>query len=101
MAVEKAYCVYLLTNFTNRVIYTGVTNDLVRRVREDRDGTHDGFTKKYKVWKLVHFEATNDIKSAIEREKQLKAGSREAKVALIEASNPKWRDLYRDLLRDR
>ena len=56
MAVEKAYCVYLLTNFTNRVIYTGVTNDLVRRVREDRDGTHDGFTKKYKVWKLVHFE---------------------------------------------
>ena len=100
MAVERAYCVYLLTNFTNRVIYTGVTNDLVRRVQEHRDGTHDGFTKKYKVWKLVHFEPTNDIASAIDREKQLKAGSRQAKVALIEASNPNWRDLYHDVLAD-
>jgi putative endonuclease len=97
VAVEKAYCVYLLTNFKNNVLYVGVTNDLARRVEEHREGTHDGFTKKYKVWKLVHFEPTNDIISAIEREKQLKAGSREAKVALIEATNPKWRDLYHEL----
>jgi putative endonuclease len=97
MPVEKAYSVYILTNYTNRVLYTGVTNDLLRRVQEHRDGTHDGFTKKYKVWKLVHFEPTNDIQSAIEREKQLKAGSRAAKVALIELTNPRWRDLFQEL----
>jgi putative endonuclease len=98
MPVERAYSVYLVTNFKNNVLYVGVTNDLVRRVEEHRSGTHDGFTKKYKVWKLVHFETTPDILSAIEREKQLKAGSRQAKVALIAAENPKWRDLYHDLI---
>jgi putative endonuclease len=98
MAIENAYCVYILTNFKNNVLYVGVTNDLARRVQERRDGTHDGFTKKYKVWKLVHFEPTNDIQSALGREKQLKAGSRQAKVSLVEATNPQWRDLSHDLL---
>jgi putative endonuclease len=98
MRVEKYYYVYLLTNYTNRVIYTGVTNDLVGRVQQHRDKTNDGFTSRYNVWKLVYFEATQEVWSALEREKQLKAGSRAAKVALIEGSNPKWRDLYPQLL---
>ena len=81
------------------MLYVGVTNDLLRRVQEHRDGTHDGFTQKYKVWKLVHFEVTPEIDSAILREKQLKAGSREDKVSLIKETNPYWRDLYHDLLK--
>jgi putative endonuclease len=90
--------VYLLTNFTNSVIYTGVTNDLVRRVFEHREKLNKGFTSRYQVWKLVYYETCDDIVSAITREKQIKAGSRQKKVALIEAENPKWRDLYQELM---
>jgi putative endonuclease len=98
MRDERQYCVYILTNFKNNVLYVGVTNDLLRRVQEHREGAHDGFTKKYKVWKLVHFEMTSQIDGAIMREKQIKAGSREDKVSLINEGNPFWRDLYHDLL---
>ncbi|MPZ49517.1 MAG: GIY-YIG nuclease family protein [Dehalococcoidia bacterium] len=93
-----AYYVYLLTNFTNSVIYTGVTNDLLRRVMEHRESTVEGFTQRYKVWKLVHYEIAEDVMSAIEREKQIKSWSRRRKVALIEAENPGWRDLFPELL---
>jgi putative endonuclease len=79
------------------VLYTGVTNDLGRRVYEHREKLVEGFTKRYNVWKLVYYEVTDDILSAIEREKQIKAGPRRRKVELIAAANPTWRDLYSDL----
>jgi len=95
--MEKQYCVYILTNKRNTVLYTGVTNDLKRRVYEHRKKIIPGFTKKYNVYKLVYFEQTKSIEVAIHREKQLKGGSRLKKIALIESINPQWRDLYEDL----
>jgi putative endonuclease len=91
------YYVYILTNFTNSVLYTGVTNDLVRRTSEHREKKADGFTKRYNVWKLVYYEEGDDVVAAIEREKQIKAGSRANKLALVNAANPKWRDLWFDI----
>ncbi|HEX8328986.1 MAG TPA: GIY-YIG nuclease family protein [Hymenobacter sp.] len=78
----RTYHVYLLTNANHTVFYIGVTNDLTRRVAEHKSGKHEGFTKKYNVYKLVHFETFPDIKAAIAREKQLKAGSRGQKADL-------------------
>jgi putative endonuclease len=75
------------------VLYIGVTNDLARRVAEHKAGVHEGFTKRYKVNKLVYFEESPSIMAAIEREKQLKAGSRAKKLALINESNPYWEEL--------
>src|SRR5262245_17218744 len=98
MSAEKYYYVYLLTNYTNRVIYTGVTGDLLARVQHHREKVNEGFTNRYNVWKLVYFEQTLEIYGALEREKQIKAGSRRAKVALVEGLNPGWRDLYPELL---
>lgn len=92
--LTKSYYVYILTNFTNKVLYTGVTNDLIRRVYEHRNHLIKGFTDKYKVTKLVYFEATDDIEGAILREKQIKAGSRQKKIGLINSINPGWKDLY-------
>ena len=89
----RTYYVYLLTNANHTVLYTGVTNDLARRVAEHKAGVHEGFTKKYNVHKLVHFETYSDITAAIAREKQLKAGSRAKKLALIDTSNPAWEEL--------
>jgi putative endonuclease len=94
--MSRQFYVYLLSNFTNSVMYTGVTNDLLRRVQEHREGKANSFTTRYKVWKLVYFESGEDIRSTIEREKQIKAGSRRRKVALVESINPTCRDLYRD-----
>jgi len=91
------YFVYLMTNKNNTVIYTGVTNDLNRRVYENKEKLVYGFTKKYNVNKLVYFESTNDIYSAIQREKQIKAGSRKKKIELINSINPEWKDLYDDI----
>jgi putative endonuclease len=88
------YYVYVLTNFTNSVLYTGVTNGLCRRTWEHRAKLVEGFTKRYNVWKPVYFEDTEDVLSAIGCEKQIKAGSRQRKVEFIESSNPLWRDLY-------
>ena len=88
--------VYILTNHSNRVLYTGVTNDIVRRTFEHRLKLTDGFAEKYNAYKLVYAEETSSIDSALAREKQIKGWSRAKKVALIEAMNPEWRDLMQD-----
>ena len=92
------YYVYILASQRNGTLYVGVTNDLLRRVYEHKNGLADGFTKKYGVHFLVHFEATESIEAAIAREKQLKNWKREWKIALIEKDNPHWQDLYPGLL---
>ncbi len=91
------YFVYIMTNKHNTVLYTGVTNDIYRRVSEHKEGLTKGFTKKYNVNKLVYVEEFLDPNSAIAREKQIKAGSRQKKIDLIESINPEWNDLYNDL----
>ena len=91
--MTKQYYVYILTNKSNNVLYIGVTNDLVRRVYEHKNKMIDGFTKKYNLTKLVHYEATTDVRSAIEREKQLKNWHREWKMNLVKEFNPEWKDL--------
>ena len=90
--------VYLLANAHGNVLYTGVTNDLIRRVYEHKSKMVAGFTQKYNVDRLVYFEVCPDIMTAIAREKQIKAGSRARKIALIEGVNPGWRDLYGNIV---
>ena len=87
------YYVYILTNKSDRVMYIGVTNNLERRVYEHKQELVEGFTKRYHVHKLVYYETTPDVRSAIEREKQLKGWLRARKNALVESMNPEWRDL--------
>lgn len=87
------YCVYILTNKNNAVLYVGVTSNLQGRVWEHKNGVHPGFTKKYGCNKLVYYEEFQWIQDAIAREKQLKDGSRQKKVDLINIDNPEWRDL--------
>jgi len=93
----RQYYVYLATNRGHTVIYTGVTNDLRRRIYQHRNASQEGFTKKYRVGKLVSFEVFGDPYNAIRREKQIKGGSRRKKVALIERSNPAWCDLWAEI----
>ena len=93
-----SYYIYMMTNYTNKVIYTGVTNNLAKRVYEHRNGLILGFTEKYHLKKFVYFEEYPSIKDAIQREKQIKNGSRKKKIALIEGMNPEWKDLYDQLL---
>src|SRR6266496_3395490 len=93
---DREYCVYIMTNAHNTVLYTGVTNNLQRRVLEHRSGKGGSFTKKYNITKLVYFESGDDVNSAIVREKQIKAGSRKKKNDLIESINPKWKDLFEE-----
>ena len=95
--MDKQYLVYILTNKRNTVLYTGVTNDLKRRVYERREELVPGFTKKYNVYKLVFYEVSDSIEAAIQREKQIKGGSRQKKIDLINGMNPGWRDLYEEL----
>ena len=95
--MNKQYYVYILTNKRNNVLYTGVTNDLQRRVYENREKLVPGFTKKYNVYKLVYYEETGSVEAAILREKQLKGGSRQKKIDLIVGVNPQWRDLYNEI----
>ena len=91
---DRQYCVYIMTNAHHNVLYTGVTNNLQRRVMEHKAGTGGGFTKKYNVHKLVYFECGDDVSTAIFREKQIKAGSRKKKLDLINSLNPEWKDLF-------
>jgi putative endonuclease len=89
----RHYCIYIVTNPTNTVLYTGVTNHLTRRIVEHKLHIGSTFTSKYNVTKLVYFEIFTDIKEAIKREKQIKAGSRRKKLNLIHSMNPKFEDL--------
>jgi len=93
MGEPRTYYVYLLTNQNGNVMYLGVTNDLVRRVYEHKNSLVDGFTKKYNVSKLVYFEQTDDVMSAIACEKEIKKWRREKKNKLVETMNPQWREL--------
>jgi len=93
MPEEKCYYVYLLTNWNNRVMYVGVTNDLRRRVYEHQNKLVKGFTEKYNVDKLVYYEQTNDVIAALTREKEIKKWRREKKNSLVVSVNPKWNDL--------
>jgi Predicted endonuclease containing a URI domain len=92
----KQFYVYILTNPTKTVLYTGITNDIERRTYEHKGKGTKGFTSCYNVTKLVYYETYEDVDSAIAREKQIKAGSRAKKIALIEKMNPKWKDLSKD-----
>lgn len=89
----KQYCVYILSSYT-KVLYIGVTGNLQKRVWEHKNKSVDGFTKKYNVDKLVYFEQTENVMSALEREKQLKKWNRAKKKKLIEMKNSEWKDLF-------
>ena len=90
--MSKEYYVYIMTN-KSRTLYTGVTNDLMRRVYEHKNKLIQGFTKKYNIKYLVYYETSSSIESAIEREKQIKGWLRVKKIAFIESVNPEWKDL--------
>ncbi|MDR3442388.1 MAG: GIY-YIG nuclease family protein [Legionella sp.] len=90
--------IYIMTNKCNGTLYTGVTNNLLTRVYQHKQGVQPGFTKQYGCTKLVYYELYADMLSAIAREKQIKAGSRRKKLALIEGINPQWFDLYETLI---
>ena len=93
-ALVTAYYVYMMASRKNGTLYIGVTNDLIRRVYEHKQNVIAGFTQKYHVKRLVYFEETDDVSSAIQREKNLKHWPRAWKIALIEKDNPQWNDLY-------
>lgn len=96
--MEKGGYVYIMTNPQNTVIYTGVTSKLKDRIWQHKIKEYQtSFTAKYKITKLVYFEEYSDIRDAIDREKQIKAGSRLKKIQLIESMNPEWKDIF-DLL---
>ena len=95
--MDKVYCVYILINKRNTVLYTGVTGDLKARVHQHREKMLPGFTNRYNVSKLVYYEAGYDASGAIAREKQIRASSRRKKIELINGVNPEWRDLYDEL----
>ena len=92
------YYVYILTNWNNKVMYIGVTNDLYKRIYQHKNKLVDGFTKKYNVTKLVYYESTEDVTSAIAREKQLKGWTRKKKDKLVVMINPEWKDLGAELI---
>ena len=86
-----------MTNKNKTVLYTGITNDLKRRIYENKEKLVKGFTKKYRINKLIYYEVFRDVGTAILREKQIKGGSRAKKIELVNKMNPEWRDLYDDL----
>ena len=94
----KTYCVYILASEKNGTLYIGMTSDLMKRIFQHKNKEAEGFTEKYNVDKLVYFETTIDVNSAIEREKQLKHWKRDWKINLIEKENPSWSDLYPGLI---
>ena len=96
--MRKTYFTYIMTNKTDKVLYTGMTNNLMRRVFEHKEGVVEGFTKKYNLKKLVYYEVCYDVQIAIQREKQIKNFSRKKKIELIESLNPSWKDLWDEVL---
>jgi putative endonuclease len=96
--MQRRYYTYILTNSTHKTLYIGVTNDLKRRIYEHKNGTREGFTKKYRVNMLVYYEIFDSVVYAILREKQLKGGSRQQKIDLINSINKEWRDLYEEVV---
>ena len=96
--MSKQGYVYIMTNNRNTVLYVGVTSDVVKRVYEHKEKLVEGFTRRYNIVKLVYYEVFEDMENAILREKQIKAGSRQKKVELIDRMNPDWCDLYDGLL---
>ena len=90
------YFVYIMTN-KSQTLYTGVTNNLLKRVYQHKNKLIDGFTKKYNITILIYYETHEDIRAAIAREKQIKGWLRKKKIALIESMNPEWKDLYNNL----
>jgi putative endonuclease len=96
--MSKEYFVYIMSNKHNTVLYTGVTNDLLRRVWEHKEGSGSAFTSRYRVIKLVYYESYENINLAIAREKQIKGGSRKKKIDLIDSLNPEWNDLYEEVI---
>ncbi len=95
--MDRQYFVYIMTNKHNNVLYTGITNDLKRRVYKHKEKLLNGFTKKYNITKLIYYEVFDDPENAILREKQIKAGSRQKKIDLINSMNRKWLNLYEQL----
>lgn len=91
---QKLSAIYILTNKPNGTLYTGVTSNLIKRIYEHKQGTIPSFTQKYNCKRLVYYEQFENIIAAIEREKQIKGGSRSKKINLIESINPEWIDLY-------
>jgi putative endonuclease len=94
----KSYFVYILASHRNGSLYIGVTSNLIKRVYEHKNNLVKGFTEKYKIHRLVYYEQTSEVESAIKREKQLKAWKRRWKLELIENFNPDWQDLYSSII---
>ena len=96
--MNKTPCIYILANKKKGTLYTGVTSNRVKRIYEHKNNVVEGFTKKYNVHLFVYYEVGESMDGAIEREKQIKSGSRKKKILLIESINPNWNDLYDELL---
>ena len=96
--MTKQSYIYIITNINNTTLYTGVTNNLIRRIYEHKNKLVEGFSKKYNLTKLVYYEVFEDITQAIAREKQIKGGSRKKKEDLINSINKEWKDLYEDII---
>lgn len=96
MTYQKFYYIYILTNTNNTVFYTGVTNNLSRRIYEHKNKLVKGFTSKYNIWKLIYYEEYNDVRDAIEREKQVKDYRREKKLKLIRTMSPDFTEIKID-----
>ena len=94
---ERAYYVYIMTNMRHTVLYTGMTNNIRRRVQEHQAGEGGYFTRRYNVEKLVYLEQYGDVHEALAREKQIKSGSRQRKIDLIDYQNPDWKDRSHEL----
>ncbi|MGH7203329.1 MAG: GIY-YIG nuclease family protein [Candidatus Levyibacteriota bacterium] len=95
--MAQQYFVYILSNKSNTIYYVGVTNNLIQRVWQHKEKVVKGFTTKYNINKLVWFAIYENVEEAIKREKQLKAGSRQKKIELVDETNSEWRDLYKDI----
>lgn len=92
--MEKQGYVYIITNYNNTTLYTGVTSNLIKRIWEHKNEVIEGFSKRYKLHKLVYYETTNSIEAALNREKYIKGKSRKYKLQLVESINKDWNDLY-------